>query len=188
MRSRSQKSMSISWVVIMGGMLHAQQSAPLETPPLPRLTLADAEHMAIEHNPRISIARLLQLAQGQVAREVRSNELPTVNANLTAVDSHTGSRVTAGALNNPIVYERAAGGLTVSQLITDFGRTRHLIQSAESQTKAQADSQRATTADVVLAVDEAFYQSLTSQAVLQVAEQTVEARQATADQISALTS
>jgi len=164
----------------------AQQASPVTVPAAPALTLAEAEHLAIDHNPRISIARLLQLAQVQVTQEVRSAELPTAAANLTAVDSHSGSRITAGALNNPIVYERAAGGITISQLITDFGRTHELVLSAQSHARAQTDVQRATTADIVLAVDQAFYNALGCQAVLKVAEQTVAARQATADQIGAL--
>ena len=166
--------------------MRSQQAMPVTAPDTHALTLPEAEHLAIEHNPRISIAQLLQLAQAQVTREVRSSELPGAAANLTAVDSHSGSRITAGALNNPVVYERAAGGITISQLITDFGRTHNLILSAQSQAKAQMDTQRATTADIVLAVDQAFYNALGSQAVLKVAEQTVAARQATADQISAL--
>lgn len=160
----------------------AQQAMPA----VPMLTLTEAEHLAIQHNPRINIARLLQLAQAQVVREVRSSELPGASANLTAVDSHNGSRITAGGLNNPIVYERAAGGVTISQLITDFGRTHNLVLSAQAQAKAQLQAQRATTADIMLAVDQAFYNALASQAVLKVAEQTVAARQATADEISAL--
>jgi outer membrane protein len=143
--------------------------------------------MAIAHNPSISVAKLLQLAQAQVTRETRSAELPTATGSLTAVDARDGTRITAGLLNNPSVYDRAAGGLTVSQLITDFGQTHHLVKSAEYQAKATLNTQRATTEDIVLAVDQAFYQALTSQAVLLVAEQTVAARQATADQISALT-
>ena len=55
----------------------AQQATPVAAPATPALTLAEAEHLAIEHNPRISIARLLQLAQAQVTREVRSSELPS---------------------------------------------------------------------------------------------------------------
>ena len=169
------------------GMLHSQQSsAPAQTA-LPTLTLAQAEQLAIEHNPQISIARLLQLEQKQVVREVRSAEMPVATGSLTAVDSHNGSRITAGLLNNPSVYERAAGGITVCQLITDFGRTHNLVLSAQSQDRAQVQAQRATTADIVLAVDQAFYQALTSQAVLAVAKQTVAARQATADQIGELT-
>lgn len=152
----------------------------------PRLTLADAERMAIEHNPDISVARLLALAQAQVTREVRSAELPTAQGDLTAVGAHLNSRITAGSLNNPSIYDRAAGGLTVSQLITDFGRTHNLVRSAQSNTKAQLENERATELDITLTVDQAFYQVLTTQAVLNVAEETVNQRQATVDQIGAL--
>jgi outer membrane protein len=151
------------------------------------LTLAQAEHHALEHNPNISIAHLLQLAQGQVVREARSNELPSSFLDLTAVGSHENSRITAGLLNNPSVFDRAAGGLTVSQLITDFGRTRNLIRNAQSNARAQLDTQRATVDDITLAVDQAFYQALTAQSLLKVAQQTVATRQATGDQIGALT-
>jgi len=161
---------------------------PLQTaPPGPRLTLAEAEQMALQHNPRISIAHLLQLAQVQVTREVRSGDLPSAFADLTAVGAHDNSRITAGALNNPTVYDRAAGGLTVSQLITDFGRTRNLIRNAQSNTRAQVDLERASVEDISLAVDQAFYQALTAQEVLRVAQQTVATRQATGDEIGALT-
>jgi len=153
----------------------------------PRLTLADAERMAIEHNPNISVARLIALAQAQVTREVRSGELPTATGSLTAVGAHENSRITAGFLNNPSIYDRAAGGLTVSQLITDFGRTHNLVRSAQSNAKAQLENERATELDITLTVDQSFYQALTSQAVLKVAEETVNQRQATVDQVGALT-
>jgi outer membrane protein len=143
--------------------------------------------MAIEHNPNISVARLIALAQAQVTREVRSGELPTATGSLTAVGAHQNSRITAGFLNNPSVYDRAAGGLTVSQLITDFGRTHNLVKSAQSNAKAQLENERATELDITLTVDQAFYQALTSQAVMKVAEETVNQRQATVDQVGALT-
>jgi outer membrane protein len=166
----------------------ALQQAPRQasTPPGPKLTLAEAERMAIQHNPNVSIAHLLQLAQAQAVREARSAELPTAFGNLTAVGSHENSRITAGALNNPSVYERAAGGLTVDQLITDFGRTRNLVKSAQSTARAQLDTERATVEDITLAVDQAFYQALTAQSVLKVAQQTVATREATDEQIGAL--
>lgn len=153
----------------------------------PRLTLAEAERIAIVHNPNISVARLIALAQAQVTREVRSGELPTATGSLTAVGAHENSRVTAGLLNNPSIFDRAAGGLTVSQLITDFGRTHNLVRSAQSNAKAQLENERATELDITLAVDQAFYQALTAQAVLKVAEETVNQRQATVDQVGALT-
>jgi outer membrane protein len=153
----------------------------------PRLTVADAEQMALRNNPNISVAHLLALAQTQVTREVRSTELPTLTGELTAVGAHENSRITAGYLSNSAVYDRAAGGLTASQLITDFGRTHNLVLSAQSNAKAQLESEHATNLDIRLAVDEAFYKALTAQAVLQVAQQTVAQRQATVDQIGALT-
>jgi len=152
-----------------------------------KLTLAQAERLALEHNPNISVAHLLQLAQAQVTREARAGELPDATANLTAVDAHDNSRITAGALNNPIVYNRAAAGLTIRQLITDFGRTHNLIRNAQSNAKAQLETERATAEDITLAVDQAFYQALTAQSILRVAQQTVATRQATVDQIGALT-
>jgi outer membrane protein len=160
----------------------------LQTAPAgPRLTLADAEKMALQNNPNISIAHLLQLAQVQVTREARAGDLPSAFADFTAVGAHDDSRITAGALNNPTVYDRAAGGLTVSQLITDFGRTNNLIRSAQSSARAQLDLERASAEDITLAVDQAFYQALTAQKILLVAQQTVTTRQATGDQIGALT-
>lgn len=153
----------------------------------PRLTLAQAEQMALARNPNVSIERLLQLATGQVTREARAGYLPFATGDLTAVDARDNSRLTAGALNNPIVYQRAAGGLTVRQLITDFGRTHNLIRNARSNAKAQLETERATEDDIRLAVDQAFYQALTAQSVLKQAEETVSARQTTGEEIGALT-
>jgi outer membrane protein len=151
------------------------------------LTLAQAEKIAVQQNPHMQIARLIALAEGQVRREARAADLPTLTGNLTAVDTHEGDRITAGALNNPSVYQRAAGGVELSQLMTDFGRTHALINSADFSARAAASNQSASREDVLLAVDEAFYHALASQAILLVAQQTVTTRQETADQVRALT-
>ena len=171
-------------LLAISGAGHAQQAN--QPAPAPPLTVLQAEQIAIQKNPRISVARLLALAQAQVTRQVRSAEMPNAAGNLTAVGAHDGSRITAGALNNPIVYDRAAGGLTVSQLITDFGRTHNLVLSAQSNARAQLENQRATELDITLTVDQAFYQALSAQSVLRVAQQTVAQRQDTVDQVTAL--
>jgi len=147
----------------------------------------DAEGLALKNNPAISVARLSALASEQVTREVRSNLWPQAYANLTAADARDNSRITAGGLNNPIVYARAAGGATVSQLITDFGHTTNLVASARLQARADEQSAAATKEDVLLAVDQTFYNALRTHAVLRVAEQTVASRQLLSDQVSALT-
>jgi outer membrane protein len=150
------------------------------------LSLKQAEALALKNNPQISVARLTALASQQVTRQVRSTLWPTATADLTGVDSKENSRITAGGLNNPIIYERAAAGMMVSQLITDFGRTTNLISSANLAAKAQDQNAVATKDQILLAVDQAFYGALQSHAVLTVAQQTVSARQAVADQVGAL--
>ena len=150
------------------------------------LSLKQAEALALNNNPQISVARLTALASHQVTREVRSNLWPTATGDLTGVTSQNNSRITAGGLNNPIIYQRAAAGLTVSQLITDFGRTTNLISSATLAAKAEDQNAAATREQILLAVDQAFYGALQAHAVLTVAQQTVSARQTVADQVEAL--
>ncbi len=150
------------------------------------LTLKQAEELAIKNNPQISVARLIALASQQVTREVKSNLWPTATGDLTGVDAQSGSRITAGALNNPIIYERAAMGVMVTQLITDFGHTTNLVSSANYAAKAENENALATKEQVLLAVNKSFYNALQAQAVLTVAQQTVSERQTVADQVEAL--
>lgn len=165
------------------------QSAGTPPAPLPtglRLSRHQAEQIALKNNPAISVARLSALASKQVTREVRSSLWPAVYANLTAVDAHDDSRIAAGGLNNPIIFERAAAGTTMSQLITDFGHTTNLVASARLRASAEDQNAIATREQVLLAVDQAFYNALQAQAVFRVAQQTVNSRQTVRDQVSAL--
>src|SRR5258705_54497 len=75
----------------------------------------------------------------------------------------------------------------LSQLITDFGRTPNLVASSQLSEKAQIPNAKATTADIVLATDQAFYFALQAQATLRVTQQTESERQAVANQVAALT-
>ena len=185
---RNRRSFPLAVAVILGACISLAGQAPSQQPQsMPvKLTLREAEQFALTNNPQITVSQLLTLAQHQALREVRSSELPSATGNLTAVDAHQGTRITAGVLNNPSVFERAGAGVTIAQLITDFGRTRNLVASAGLREKAQQESALATAADVTLAVDEAFYAALSAQAQLMVAQQTVDTRQTTADQVRAL--
>ncbi len=152
-----------------------------------RLTVQDAEALALKNNPQISVYRLLSLASNQITREQRAAYYPEIHGSLTAVEPNDeGARITAGALNNPSVYERAAGGVTMSQLITDFGRTHNLAASAALRAKAANMNAAATADQVRLAVDQGFYNALQAFALQKVAEQTVSARQLVSSQITTL--
>ena len=129
---------------------------------------------------------LLYLASNQVTRQERAAFYPTIAADLTAVDANQGTRIAAGNLNSPRLLTRAAGGLVLSQLITDFGRTNNLVATSALRAKA-ADMNAAATADEIkLAVDEAFYNALQDLALVKVAEQTVSERQLISKQITTL--
>jgi outer membrane protein len=180
-----------------GSPLRAQaQSDPANAPGAPPaqppqtgtpLTLPQAEALALRNNPQITIGKLHALQAQQYVRETRSALLPTAFLSLTGVDSRSGSRIAAGGLNNPILFSRAAAGATVSQLVTDFGRTTDLLSSSEFQAKAEDKNAAATTADITLAVDQAFYNSLETRELVKVAQQTVDARQTLVDKVQALT-
>ena len=52
-----------------------------------------------------------------------------------------------------------------TQLITDFGRTSNLVASSKLQERAQNANALATTEDIVLAADQAFFNALQAQAL-----------------------
>ena len=168
--------------VLMPALCFAQaQSAPRT------LSLTEAEAIALKNNPQITIGKLRALVAQQIVRESRSALLPNASLSVTAADSNPGSRLAAGFLNNPVLFPRAAEGASVNQLISDFGRTTKLLSSSEFQAKAADQNAVATRADILLVVDQAFYNSLDTKALVTVAEETVSARQTLVDKVQALT-
>jgi outer membrane protein len=173
-------------------MKGSEKQAISQSPAMPpsgtplRLARKDAEQLAIKNNPRISVGHLLALAQHQVYRETRAGLLPSFGAQITAVDANEGSRVGAGALNAPRLLEHAGAGVTLAQLLTDFGRTTNLMSASKLRERAQDANALATVEDIVMATDQAFYTALENQALLKVALQTVNTRQSVENQISEL--
>lgn len=150
------------------------------------LSLSNAEQIAVQNHPQIQAAvNLAAAAQAQVT-QARSAYYPTAYGSVTGVDSEHNSRVAAGGLNNPIIYERYSNGITVGQLITDFGRTHELVKSSNQHAQAQQQNVATTRADILLQADQAYFQVLRAQAVLTVAEQTVKSRQLVSDQVTEL--
>lgn len=152
----------------------------------PQLTLQEAETLAAKNHPQVSAALLAALAANEVTTEMRSAYYPTVWGSLTGTGAPENSRISAGTLSNSIIYSRFATGFTVSQMVTDFGRTGHLTESARLRARAQDQAASATRAEVLLQVDRAYYQALRAQSLQRVAEQTVTARQLVVDQVRAL--
>lgn len=150
------------------------------------LTLAQAHSIAVQNEPRLLSAQYQAAAARAITSEERSAYYPQVFGDLTGADAENNSRIAAGALNNPIIYTRYANGIEATQLVTDFGRTHSRVASANFEAKSQQQSAEATRADVLLNVDQAYFRALAAQAVLKVAQQDVDARQAVADQVGEL--
>jgi outer membrane protein len=153
--------------------------------PMP-LTLADAQKLALQNNPQVAVSRFSADAAAQITKEVGSARQPTVFGSVTGTGADSGSRIAAGVLNNPALYNHVGTGLTVNQLITDFGRTGNLVQSAKLRAEAQEQTFQSTRAQVLLQTDRAYFNVLRAQSVLKVAEQTVSARQLVSDQVTTL--
>jgi len=161
---------------------HSQPSAQIPA----HLTLEDAHRIALQNHPQIQAAQSAAAAAGEITTQARSAYYPNVYGSITGAEADNGSRIAAGYLNNPSVFNRFASGVSLEQLVTDFGRTQNLVASAKLRAQAAEAGVNFSRADVLLSVDRAFYGALRAQAILTVAEQTVKQRQTAADQITVL--
>jgi outer membrane protein len=159
--------------------------AAMAQPPT-QLTLAQAQQLAIQNNPQFTAARYNAAAAYQVAPQYRAAYEPNFSGNFTSVGADNGSRLAAGGLNNPIVYNRIGSGLSIGQMITDFGRTSNLIAMAKLQASAQDQVTETTRAQILINTSRAYFALLRAHALLKVADQTVSARQTVSDQVTAL--
>jgi outer membrane protein len=150
------------------------------------LTLAEAEKLALEHNPELSTAQLNAQAARVVPLEYKAGLSPQMTGNITGVGADSGSRLAAGGLNNPVVYDRIASGVTLSQLLADFGRTKGLVATANLRADAQDQLTETARADVLVTTVRAYFSVLRANAVLKVAEQTVSERQVVRDKVDTL--
>lgn len=156
-------------------------------PPM-HLTLQQAQQIALTQHPRVSVAKLTELAARQATKEVQSAYFPNIYGSLTAVGNTdpNETRIAAGGLSTSRVFDRQADGVAISQLLTDFGRTSELSKSAKLRTRAEQMNVAATQEQILLEVDNAYFSSLAAQQVVAVAEQTVASRQLVQQQTSTL--
>jgi outer membrane protein len=151
-------------------------------------TIKEAEAYALSNHPQIAAASLTADAVRQEIREARSAFFPQIYGESDSVWADGGhSRFAAeSGLNDSQIYSRQSDGIVLSQLITDFGRTYELTESARFRANAAGDRANVARAVVVLSVDRAYFDVLRAHAVLGVANETVKARDFAFRQISAL--
>jgi outer membrane protein len=150
------------------------------------LSLHDAEAMALQNHPQVLAAQNETFARNQRIVEAKSNYYPAVNGEITAAGANIGARIGAGYLTDSRLFDHQGDGIQINQLITDFGRTGNLVAQSKLEAGAAQQNYQATRYDIVVRVNQAYFNALRSQALVKVAQKTVEARQTTADQVTAL--
>jgi outer membrane protein len=162
------------------------------------LTLDEAKQLALEHNPELDAGgQDVGIARSELT-VARSGYLPSVSASVTGVggkayDDHGSAaasslapRIAAGGLNASSVLDRAAAGIALNQLITDFGRTGHLVNSARSTLLAEQDRYEDLRQRLLLRVTADYYRALEAQSTLEVAQKSYDERKLLFDQIDLL--
>jgi outer membrane protein len=152
----------------------------------PSLNLADARAMAIKNHPRVLASQAAVNRAGQMVVQAKSAYYPTLNGDITSAGAVENARIGAGLINDPRLFNHFGTGVTLSQLITDSGRTPNLVATSKLQGQASEQDARATNYDIILGVDQAYYETLLSQQLVTVAQQAVATRQTVVDQVSEL--
>ncbi len=157
-----------------------------QTPAPARLTLVQAEALAIRNHPQVATARNVAAAAGQHVVEAKSSYYPAIDGEITGTQANNLARIGAGILPASALFNRNGEGFQLSQLVTDFGRRNNLVQNSQLLAQAADQNTQATTYDVVFAVNKAYFGVLGAQAYVGVAQETVKARQTLTDQVVAL--
>ena len=152
----------------------------------PALSLQDAEALALKNHPQVLASQATYLRADQITTQARSAYYPALNGEVTAAQANLNSRLGAGVLNDPRLFNHFGSGLNLSQLITDSGRTPNLVANARLQAQASREAYRATRYDVTLGVEQAYYEVLLAQQLVKVSQQTIDTRQTVVNQVSEL--
>lgn len=150
------------------------------------LTLAQAEQLALRNHPRIASAGLNAQAARKIIDETRSAYFPTIAANVTGTDALEGTVIAAGALTTSSLSTRFASGMSLLQMITDFGRTSHLVRSSRLHAEAADENTARVRAGILVDVETAYFAALGTEAVLKAANAALESRRLSLRQVTAL--
>jgi outer membrane protein len=125
-----------------------------------KLTLTEAEQLALRNHPRVASASLVADAAKSAAAGARSPFYPQIAGSFTSVGAEHNSTLSAGTIQTSSLYSRVAAGVSISQLVTDFGRTSNLADAAKLRASAQEQIVGSTHATILVNVDHAYYQAL----------------------------
>jgi outer membrane protein len=150
------------------------------------LTLAEAEARALKNQPRLLSQRLRTQATDTQVNLYHAALLPQIYGNLSAVEANGDTAVGAGAVTTSSISTRAAGGVSLVQLITDFGRTANLVNAARSQAKVSGQESEIVRQQILRDVDEAYFATQAAESVQKTALAVLDFRRTSLRQLNAL--
>jgi outer membrane protein len=152
----------------------------------PTLSLADAEAHALHNQPRLAAETLRAEAMGKRVQQSRSAYFPQLTGNLTAVKANGDTAVAAGAVTTSSTSTRVAGGFTLTQLVTDFGRTSELVRSSRLTALAASQHTEDVKLQILRDVDQAYFATEAAESVRGTAQAVLSFRQTSLRQLTAL--
>jgi outer membrane protein len=121
-------------VLSTAGCALAQPGAPV------KLNLHDAEALALQNHPQVLAAQHAVSAMNQKIDETRAAYYPALSGDVTGSQGNPQARIGAGFLTDSRLFNRVGQGITLSQLITDSGRTPNLVATSRLQAGASAQT------------------------------------------------
>lgn len=158
------------------------------------ITLEQALESARAHQPQLRQARAGADAAAARARAAKAGLLPQLSA--TAGYQRTTANLTARPGTVPIgaaaqrgstfdTFNYFSSGVTLSQLLYDFGQSTGRYDAAQAQAQAQADAERAARLQIELNVRAAFFDARAGKALVQVAREALSNQRSHLAQIEA---
>ena len=177
------------WLVltVLPWQAHAQtNAAPGAKHPAITLTLADAEGRALKNQPRLLAEQFRVQAANKRIAESKSGFFPQLFGNVTAVDANGDTAVAAGALTTSSISTRAAAGASLIQMISDFGRTSNLVQSARLDAQAVGQDEERMRQSILMQVQQAYFAAQAAESVRKTAHAVLDFRRVALRQLTAL--
>ncbi len=150
---------------------------------LPEKTLAECIAIALEHHPTLKAATASIEAAHQRVWAAASPYLPQVDAfylvrrQQTSIAAQTGTGGNPGptpgsTLTQLQINNFYSTGVSLSQLLFDFGQTLASIRSAQANERSVANDRTTTRDTVILNVQQSYFNVLATRRLLGVADQT----------------
>jgi len=154
---------TLFYVLSTAGYILAQPAATV------KLNLHDAEALALQNHPQVQAAQHEVSAMNQRIDETKAAYYPALSGDVTGSQANPRARIGAGFLTDPSLFNRLGQGITLSQLITDSGRTPNLVATSRLQAGAAEQTVQATKYDVLVRVNQAYFGTLRAEALVKVA-------------------